>query len=705
MLIVSAAPTANAQLAPSGTVTDIGHGVGFDVHDGVPWAVGSNYKAAFDEHGVTFVPALGRDAPRTFPLRFELMDFGRDGGVSRRVVGADPTLDDHTMVYARTGVVERYDVRPEGVKQSFVFDTLPPGDGDLVVRGRIDTDLPVRRAENALEFVVDGVGGVSVGEVLGIDARGRRAVGTMSFAEAGGEQTLELRLPADFVANAALPLVLDPMIGSVTEIASQGRYRDLDIAYDATHDVYLVVWQRWLANNDADILSRRVDAQGNAVGSIIHVRNSNEASVNPHVANVNLADTFVVAWSENDDVWVDGIHAGSGNRSGPILVASGSDTQGGTAVGGEATLVDNDALVVWTNFTRRRIDAAQVAVGATGVLTVFGTTTIASRASPEAVHSPAISRTGGVSGRHLITWNLDIGVPDIAIHSALVDRNLNVLDRKTLAILTTGLPNKAVVDGDGTGWVVAYNRDEAGTILIHQVVCRGVTYDPTSQSLSFSSNEFSWGQLGVAEFPGAVAWLGPSAVVAYGNRTDNFLRSVDAFACTTCEGTVPVAVGGGNSSTRVTRGAPGEALVAWASGTYGTTSLLVQPYVAQNGIVVDLGGGCGGGAATHSCAVPGNAGYTMRLQGAPPLANTNLIVSPTRIDIGCGPCTVVPDPYTGFVFNSGSTTTEGGAVVSMPLPPDPTMTGLTFYQQWFVASPSGACQGLAVSNALEVTIQ
>jgi hypothetical protein len=84
-----------------------------------------------------------------------------------------------TAVLARSATIrERYEARAEGLEQSFEFLAAPGGRGDLIVRGRISTELGAERcADGSLRFGLPGVGGVSVGTVTGIDALGRKRRG------------------------------------------------------------------------------------------------------------------------------------------------------------------------------------------------------------------------------------------------------------------------------------------------------------------------------------------------------------------------------------------------------------------------------------------------------------------------------------------------------------------------------------------------
>jgi len=121
--------------------------------------------------------------------------------------------------------------------------------------------------------------------------------------------------------------------------------------------------------------------------------------------------------------------------------------------------------------------------------------------------------------------------------------------------------------------------------------------------------------------------------------------------------------------------------------------------------VTDLGGGCAsGGSARATCARAGNLDFTHRLRAAAPATPALLLLGTTRLDLACGPCTVVPLPL--VALDAGATDAVGNASLRMPLPANPSLVGALLYEQWLVAS-AGACPLLqsSLSNALSVQIQ
>ena len=122
-------------------------------------------------------------------------------------------------------------------------------------------------------------------------------------------------------------------------------------------------------------------------------------------------------------------------------------------------------------------------------------------------------------------------------------------------------------------------------------------------------------------------------------------------------------------------------------------------------------GGRGGspGIGSASCATGGNTDFRFRLRGSRVSETVWLVVSPVRIAFSCGSCTLVPDPFSGFT--AGVTTdANGDASILVPIPNDPALEGVSFFQQWLVGVPSGTTAGCAsfgtdLSNAFETTIQ
>src|SRR5687768_12557974 len=219
------APTRPDAVAPGTPAVDLLvpiHTAEADV--GVPyglWAAGSSYKVSFHD-GATFVPVLGTAYPHNLPLAWRTQSV-RVGELELVTHVPRLTWRDTRAEYDLGGVAEAYDVRRDGLEQTFVLRERPPAAGDLVVRGAITTALhavAVAAAHQALTFLDDaGLPIVTYGAATAVDARGVRQPMTTSFAD--GE--VVLRLDAAWLAGATFPVVVDPLLGTASPVSGSPR--------------------------------------------------------------------------------------------------------------------------------------------------------------------------------------------------------------------------------------------------------------------------------------------------------------------------------------------------------------------------------------------------------------------------------------------------------------------------------------------------
>jgi hypothetical protein len=205
-----------------------------------------------------------------------------------------------------------------------------------------------------------------------------------------------------------------------------------------------------------------------------------------------------------------------------------------------------------------------------------------------------------------------------------------------------------------------------------------------------------------------VAWNDGSGLVGFLHETEfKFsVASIDPFDCTDCEGVFVLqdALAAGPSiASEVDGGGVGStAVCCWEIAG----RVFSRAYRADDGVVADLGGGCGGGGtALATCAVVGNADFDFRLRSATPGAAAWLVLSAGVLGTSCGSCRLIPDPFrSGFVLPAGSVDARGDALVSVPIPNRPTLLGgARFYGQWLVGGSE--CGVFDLSNAISIQIQ
>ncbi|MGC6487275.1 MAG: hypothetical protein ACON4Z_06500 [Planctomycetota bacterium] len=698
-----------------------------EIIDDVLWGFGARYKAAFGESGVRMTPALGDRAPHNVSIDLGLQSIGR--GAHLTPVTA-PTARSHErlrVTYDRPEVSERFDVRDAGIEQSFLFEVLPPGSGDLVIRASLETEFEVSRHGDGLALELAGVGRLLVGGVTAIDANGASTRGALTYVDGA----MELRVPAAFVEQAALPLLVDPFVGGTLQSFTGVNTRvdtNPDVAYDATTDVYLVVYERIWSATDRDVHAQRVDGDGNFVGGRIFVANAPiDDSRGPRVANVNQTNTFVVAWWNDgpDDVKARVIDAATGGLNGTELaIAVGAQANRQPDVGGETSTADNDAIVTWQNTSTGSVMAAQVQ---TSNNTFFGVTTIySSGAIPPS--NPRISSGNGQTGYHMIAFDVDFGA-DHDPRAVIIDRNIGLLDDDVIFPISLDDDVEVAVEGEGRSWIAAWATEEPGNPASYDIVCQSVTVDASRAvgdfGVLFSNVQSVTADANDLEYAPTVTWTGGSTLIGWsdvdGSAINTYFRSVDPLSCAACESAAQFTPGNNpgddyrmGAGSKVASGGPeDDALLVWdndnTAAPAGDADLLGRRWASADGSVTQLGGGCGAdaGQSYAACAVAGNANFALRLVSQLPNTPAVLVISRQYSGLPCGGCTLAPDPYTGWIAPL-VTDNASRAALAVAIPAVPALTGTYFYAQWLVSEPvTPGCYlfGSDLTNALRLTIE
>lgn len=186
------------------------------------WAAGGAYKARFDG-GMTFYPELGQDYPHNQPLSWRTASV-RVGEEELLTGGRAPAMShsEFRVEYAHGAVTEAYDVRTEGLEQTFVFAQRPAAIGDLCITGALRSGLVAPMTAPAVTDLVfsdeNGMPILRYGRAAAIDVHGDSFPMTTSYANG----CITLRLAAADLARAAFPLVVDPLL-AVSYTSSLGN--------------------------------------------------------------------------------------------------------------------------------------------------------------------------------------------------------------------------------------------------------------------------------------------------------------------------------------------------------------------------------------------------------------------------------------------------------------------------------------------------
>ncbi len=696
--------------------------------DGKIWAGSPRYKASFTESRVEFTPALGASAPQNFPISLSLAAIERGGQTIEVDQHSAPQITGERVEYQRSPTVtERYDVLVAGLELSYLFDTQPKGRGDLVVRLAIDTELEAQSGAftDGLSFRVNEAthgmtGGVDIAAVTGIDAVGRTTAGSIRF---DGEY-LSLVLPDAFVTNATYPLTLDPLIGGTGSAGVSFDDYVPDVAYDLTTDKYLVTWEFRVSATDTDVWAITIDGSNGARLKGFTVANGAGHQRNAAVANVNQVDSFIVTWQDDingqEDILARSVRAIDRAMSPSLTIAGNQNDEITPDVGGDATTTDDEAIIVWKE-AKGAIHAVEVTLAS--LVLIAGTPTVIT--ADTAALEPAISKSGGSTGELVAAWQTANAI-DYYIAFRRFDRDL-VLHPQAVKIPGGGRQLRVPdVDGDGTRWAIVWQQDEGPTATTSDIFAFG--FETCPSGICSTGIVQIEAEVGDDEIEPAIAMLGSKYAISWSDRMTTApleyaieMTNIDLKTLQRCGNPVRTGnrIGGGGWDNRHSSigskfsggGTPGDALLNFEvkESSTGRAMVFKQRYqVFGGGPVTRLFAGCGKGgiAGTSGPFALGNNAFAVTLAGADPAAslaalNVGFVGAPV---ITCGSCRIITP-----LASAAIPVTVGAAELNLPVPCDPSFTGVQMDAQWLIITSGGTpcplVPNLAASSSLRMTIR
>ena len=704
----TAAPT--AATAPAAVLQDLGPLPPLVVDAASPaetWVVGRGYKARIAADGLQFHALPGPELPLQ-PVALALQQV-QLGGIALPLRTSKLPDDGNRCVLDHGSVREHFDLRPEGVEQSFHFADLPTR-GELVVRVAVTTALAAMPQDGGVRFGT-GPQAVHYGSATVLDAAGRRLELPSEWIDGG----LQITVPASFVASASLPLVVDPLLSTpALWVAGTGAGANLsvagpDLAFSPVTDSWLLVWQVQVASNDHDVYARRFDANWNPLGGAQGVELTTADWSVPKVAHLARGDEWRIAAYVQSGPATFNVHLRRWSATGAVgaafVVGGGFATavpSFGPAIGGDSYggIGPSRVLVAWPSGNNVRYITVDE-VGAIGVLqTISGTGTVADL---------AISKSNR-SVRWLLVWgewSLVAALPSVNYRGALVNFNgalvagassisfgaRSVFSLVPAARIATSSPDAV---GDFT---VVYEEPFLGTTRVRKVRTSGTVTAETS----LDSVVPGWGLARTS-----VETDGVRSLVTKGQGND--VRGA-LLACDASVGTWRVDDQFTIADTMtVTRTAPASRFVFEFADD-------VTPFTLAYGLVgsatsaariVQYGGyapGMGYSTYASACGVP----LSLNHNGVvPALGNTVTFNLGTTYPIaGYLFGTPAALPLTGIcncILGVDGTLLVGYPLV-LPIPLDVNLVGLTFSTQGF-SFQAGPCFGSAsLSNTIDMTIQ
>ena len=434
---------------------------------------GDSYKASFSEAGFVFIPYLGREAPRNYPFALTPTFVGA-GGVNLRGTGRPlpRRAGENRVAYDHGTFEEIYEARPEGVEQLFVIP-VRAGDGDLVVRLEVETDLGFAGLERGEHlFAAPGLGGVRFGTAVAVDARGNVSPAAVGFA--GG--VLEVRVPGSVAASASYPLAIDPVLVPFTVDATAFDDFAADVSFDVSAGKYAFTFEETFSAADHDVLTTTRDLNG-SIGAFVYQDFTAADWRKPRNAD-NREDSVVLVVADvgapgSRDVRGRLFDPGSGaNASAAFdIAASATNDEFNADVGGSpAPSGGTRFAVVWEreitasdhDIRFRTVDPSTLALGSIGSIDVSG--------SFEA--NPAISKGTGPSGVWTVAYERKFSSIDFDIRGHRIGPTGSTIGSSFFVDDTTPDDRDPDVATDGTRSLFVFQRafgtdhDLAGRVFV-----------------------------------------------------------------------------------------------------------------------------------------------------------------------------------------------------------------------------------------------
>ncbi len=300
------------------------------------WALGHTWKAVFDAEGCTLAPFFGSEAPRNYPVRLQLRSV-RVGDEALTLHPGAPRRDGTQVHTDRGSLVETYATTLDRLEQSFTFASLP-NRGAITVELDLASELQIE--QHGADLRLCGEHGVVAYEhAVAVDAAGARLPLRIARTPTGAR----IEIPADFVAKAQLPLVLDPWIQARFDFGQAPTtptplQQDADIATLQGPDRVLCVWLRQWSQTDQDCFGEITDL---SFGSILAQPDVtlDFSFVNwqcPRVASNQSARNFLVVAQldlQSPTTWIGGCLVDGNGQVGPTFDIERS---GFVGLGGDA---------------------------------------------------------------------------------------------------------------------------------------------------------------------------------------------------------------------------------------------------------------------------------------------------------------------------------------------------------------------------------
>ena len=450
--------------------------------DGRTWARGPSWKASLGAEGLTYIPFLGSDAPQNYPVAFDLSGV-EIAGEALWLEGRTRTRRGETVTLDRGSVSEVYHLTRDSVEQTFVFKELPLR-AELVLLVYVQTDLQMTEKDGGFSFSNE-LGEVRYGAATAIDAEGRR-LQLLQEPTAGG---FRIVVPADFVSEAALPLVVDPIISTFSVTNDFRRQSDMDVAYDPANGNYQIAYAEFQSATDVDIVAVSFDSTLGSIFQVAAIDVSATSWTMPRNASSYEEEQFLCValvglGIGSRSVWGRTRDADTGNGSQQFQISSVGAEH--VDVGGKGNEVpgDHDYMVVWQEADTVNADFDIVAQAVSGNASLTGPRRIVDGDASDLDRFPSISKSSGQPGfaqstqEYMIVWEREVSPTNRNIRAQVMDYTGEMQGHNQFNAYTFSDSRRPDVSAwsrlGGFGlerfWMIAFERRVSGAYKIFTVI-------------------------------------------------------------------------------------------------------------------------------------------------------------------------------------------------------------------------------------------
>lgn len=450
---------------------------------------------------------------------------------------------DGTVTLTRGEVTERIANDADGVEQSWRFDRLPSGSGDLVVHVRAGGERYAASTDHGLHFGGACGPGLRYGTATWVDATGKRTVITPRFVEATGD--IVMAVPDAVIASSQYPAVLDPTLTPESEVdkpiagsSAGGDQNSPSVTSQGPGKGYFAVWYDRRGIRPA-IYGARIDTDGKVLDDTGIPIATSVGSNQPYIAAAN-GGGFLVVWSVSyiDVYQQPGVYAVRLDTDGAVLdqapvtiAANQTNVQGPTAafdgtnwftawhryVGGTTSY---DIFGARIGKTGAPLDATPIEISKDMEAEFFpvvrfdGTDYFVTWRSYGSVFGRKYGKDGKPAGnrltlvsspsgslynfdaafdgtRHVVTWSSYNGVNGPDIYARRFDLAGNPQDGGDIGIaVDANYDDRPRVVSDGTNFLLTWSR--SGSLVGARLSPAGAVLDPPTTIASGSSSYYDY---------------------------------------------------------------------------------------------------------------------------------------------------------------------------------------------------------------------